>query len=380
MAAHHASVTVNAPVHQVYQLFSHFNDYPKFMSHIKEVTYYDDQRSHWVADVVGKHEWDAVNEGWIEDQQIGWRSTNGLKNSGAVRFSPAGANQTRVDVTISYDPPAGVLGAIGEALGAGKSLEAALQRDLDNFAAMVAGAPPGALDPESSDYLFHSDSAAAKGKTTRAQDASMGATGATPADTLGSQRDRDFSAGASGSSSGLAATSSDPYDAGSAGNATTTGQTKDRSGSDFSGLPPESVGATTGSTTGSATGGYGAAGAMSDDYTSVGSATDYGTESSRGTTTGAGTASSGVGGTASTIAGSTTGLTGGASTTGVGGSATTGVSGTSVPGLSGSTMGVGSAGGTATGKRPSSGTRPLSDEALDEEDLGGVSEADESDL
>ncbi len=29
LAEHHASVTVNAPVHQVYGLFSHFNDFPK---------------------------------------------------------------------------------------------------------------------------------------------------------------------------------------------------------------------------------------------------------------------------------------------------------------------------------------------------------------
>ena len=53
MSEHHASVTVNAPVHQVYSLFSHFNDFPKFMSFVKEVTYYDNQRSHWVAEVVG---------------------------------------------------------------------------------------------------------------------------------------------------------------------------------------------------------------------------------------------------------------------------------------------------------------------------------------
>ncbi|MBV9709753.1 MAG: SRPBCC family protein, partial [Ktedonobacteraceae bacterium] len=68
-AEHHATVTVNAPVHQVYALFSHFNDFPKFMSYIKEVTYYDEQRSHWVADVVGRHEWDAINENWIENRQ-----------------------------------------------------------------------------------------------------------------------------------------------------------------------------------------------------------------------------------------------------------------------------------------------------------------------
>ena|SRR5258708_6836799 len=173
-AEHHASVTVNAPLHQVYSLFSHFNDFPKFMSFVKEVTYYDDQRSHWVADVVGRHEWDAVNENWVENQQIGWRSYNGFENNGKVTFQTVGPMQTLVDVYLSYNPPAGVLGDVGEKLGAGSRFEKALQQDLDNFARMVDQAPTGALDPQSSSYLFHSGSAAAQGKTTDRQNASMG--------------------------------------------------------------------------------------------------------------------------------------------------------------------------------------------------------------
>ena len=55
MAEHSAAVTVNAPVHQVYALYTHFNDYPKFMTFVKEVTYLDDERSHGVVDVVGEH-------------------------------------------------------------------------------------------------------------------------------------------------------------------------------------------------------------------------------------------------------------------------------------------------------------------------------------
>jgi hypothetical protein len=54
LVEHHASVTVDAPSRQVYELFTHFNDFPKFMSFVKEVTYYDDQRNHWVADIVGE--------------------------------------------------------------------------------------------------------------------------------------------------------------------------------------------------------------------------------------------------------------------------------------------------------------------------------------
>jgi uncharacterized membrane protein len=173
-AEHHVSVTVNAPIHQVYSLFTHFNDFPKFMSFVKEVTYYDEQHSHWVADLVGHHEWDAENQDWIENRQVGWRSTNGLENAGRVTFQTVGAMQTLVDVYISYNPPAGILGDVGEKLGAGSRFETALQHDLDNFARMVDQAPPGALDPNSSDYLFHSGSAAAKGTTTSRQDATMG--------------------------------------------------------------------------------------------------------------------------------------------------------------------------------------------------------------
>jgi uncharacterized membrane protein len=174
MAEHSASVTVNAPVHQVYSLYTHFNDYPKFMTFVKEVTYLDDKRSHWVADVIGRHEWDAVNEDWMPDRQIGWRSVDGVSNSGRVTFEPASADRTRVTVEVNYQPPAGILGSLGEALGAGGEFERRLQHDLQHFAMMVEQAPPGALDPTSSAYLFHRDSAAARGEATQAQQESMG--------------------------------------------------------------------------------------------------------------------------------------------------------------------------------------------------------------
>ena len=170
---HQAGVTVDAPVNKVYALFTHFNDFPKFMSFVKEVTYNDDQSSHWVAEIAGSHEWDAVNENWIPDRQVGWRSTNGLENFGQVTFEPIGSNQTRVNVAINYNPPAGILGDAGEKLGVGARFQSALEHDLNHFAQLVEQAPPGALDPNSSSYLFHTDSAAAKGQTTSRQNETM---------------------------------------------------------------------------------------------------------------------------------------------------------------------------------------------------------------
>lgn len=173
MTEHRASVTVQAPVQQVYALFTHFNDFPKFMHFIKEVTYYDDQRSHWVAEIAGRHEWDAVNANWVPNQQIGWKSTSGLENTGLVTFQSLGPNETKLEVVVSYNPPAGVIGDVGEKMGVGQRFESALQEDLTHFARMVADAPAGALDPTSSSYLFHDRSAAGLGQTTDEQNATM---------------------------------------------------------------------------------------------------------------------------------------------------------------------------------------------------------------
>ncbi len=173
MVEHSASVTVKAPVHQVYRLFTHFNDFPKFMSFVKEVTYYDESRSHWVVQMFREYEWDAVNEDCIENQQIGWRSTRGLQNSGKVKFRPLGPERTSVEVYLRYAPPSGPLGELGEVLGVSSLFETALQKDLRHFANMVEQAPSGALDPMSSHYLFHSDSAASKGLVTSKQKEAM---------------------------------------------------------------------------------------------------------------------------------------------------------------------------------------------------------------
>lgn len=146
MARHSASVIVRAPAEQVYQMFTNFEDFPRHLTYVKEVTYYDNARSHWAADIVGHHEWDAINTDWIEGKQLGWRSTDGFENAGRVTFDDLGGGCTRVTVTIAYNPPAGVLGDAAEALGAGTAFEEALQRDLDNFARMVEQGPGEAME------------------------------------------------------------------------------------------------------------------------------------------------------------------------------------------------------------------------------------------
>ncbi len=157
MTDHSASLTVAAPIHQVYGLFGRFGDYPKFLTYVKDVQFVNEQTTRWVADIAGRHEWTAANDNWIPDRQIGWQSTDGFRNSGRIELLALRADQTQVKVTISYDPPAGPIGMAGEVLGIGATFESALQRDLDAFAAKVAAAPSGGLDPNSSAYVLSND-------------------------------------------------------------------------------------------------------------------------------------------------------------------------------------------------------------------------------
>jgi hypothetical protein len=161
MAEHYASVTIDAPVHQVYSLFTHFRDFPTFLCCVKEVMVLDEQRTHWVVHVLRDYEWDAVNEDWIPDQQIGWRSTRGLLTSGKVKFRSIESQRTMVDVYLHYTPPFGPLGRLVDMLDVGGRVEAILKEDLAHFACMVEQMPSQSLEPMASHYLLHSRSAVA---------------------------------------------------------------------------------------------------------------------------------------------------------------------------------------------------------------------------
>ena len=156
MVEHTASVEIAAPVANIYELFSHFNDYPRFMSHVREVTCRPDGTSHWVVEMsgAGKYEWDARNEGWEPQRRIGWASTSGLVNGGNVMFEPISANASRIIVTLWYDPPAGVLGDMAESLGVGGSVERQVQHDLERFASIVLDAQVSSDDPEWAQRVF----------------------------------------------------------------------------------------------------------------------------------------------------------------------------------------------------------------------------------
>jgi len=111
------AVTIDKPLEELYAFWRRFDNLPRFMQHLEAVTVIDDMRSHWVAKAPFGHtvEWDAeiINE--IPNELIAWRSTEGaqIPNAGSVRFQAApGGRGTEIIVTLEYNPPAGVVGAL----------------------------------------------------------------------------------------------------------------------------------------------------------------------------------------------------------------------------------------------------------------------------
>lgn len=108
------TMRVNAPVEQVWELWSNFEQFPRFMSHLREVRKTGENRSHWVAAGPAgvSVEWDAVVTEWVPNELIAWKSVEGstVQTAGRVRFRPLPDGGTEIDVQMSYNPPAGALG------------------------------------------------------------------------------------------------------------------------------------------------------------------------------------------------------------------------------------------------------------------------------
>jgi uncharacterized membrane protein len=110
------SITVNAPVEEVYAFWRNFENFPQFMRHLESVTDIGGNRSHWVAKgPAGKQvQWEAETTADVANDHISWRSVEGSEvyNAGTVSFRPApGSRGTEVRVELEYDPPFGKLGS-----------------------------------------------------------------------------------------------------------------------------------------------------------------------------------------------------------------------------------------------------------------------------
>ncbi|MGZ3583818.1 MAG: SRPBCC family protein [Ktedonobacterales bacterium] len=134
MATTQQSIDVNVPVRTAYNQWTQFESFPQFMEGVESVQQFDDKHLHWRAKVGGKvQEWDAEITEQIPDQKIAWRSISGVPNGGVVTFNYLGPNETRVLLSIDYDPQ-GVAESAGAALG---FMDRRVKSDLERFKTFI---------------------------------------------------------------------------------------------------------------------------------------------------------------------------------------------------------------------------------------------------
>jgi uncharacterized membrane protein len=130
---------IEAPIDQVYAFWSNYENFPLFMSHVREVEDLGNGRSRWSVSGPGgvPIEWNASLTQQSPNEVIAWRSEGGsmLENAGVIRFTPSG-NGTRVDLRFCYHPPAGGAGqAVIELLGSDPRTK--LNQDLGRMKALL---------------------------------------------------------------------------------------------------------------------------------------------------------------------------------------------------------------------------------------------------
>src|SRR6266540_3628289 len=81
------SIDVESPVSTAYNQWTQFEDFPQCMEGVEQVTQFNDQRLHWVANVGGqrKERYARITE-QIPDERIAWTSEAGTFTSGVVTF------------------------------------------------------------------------------------------------------------------------------------------------------------------------------------------------------------------------------------------------------------------------------------------------------
>ena len=106
------SITINAPVEDIYRFWRQLDRLPEVMPHLEKVEQLDTKRSRWTAKA-----FDAVPVTWeaeiineVPFETIGWKTVAGesIQHAGSVTFKPAfGDRGTDVRVHLQYAAPGG---------------------------------------------------------------------------------------------------------------------------------------------------------------------------------------------------------------------------------------------------------------------------------
>jgi len=133
------TIEIEAPAGDVFAYLTEFENFPRFMSHIRSIKPLGNNRWRWSVEGPARIpvEWDVEVHELVPPEVIAWRSVehSTVKSAGIVKFEDYDG-VTRVSVRMAYNPPGG---AIGHALAKlmGRSPKKELDDDMLRFKSLV---------------------------------------------------------------------------------------------------------------------------------------------------------------------------------------------------------------------------------------------------
>ncbi|NKY13904.1 SRPBCC family protein [Streptomyces somaliensis] len=100
------TVEVEVPVRTAYNQWTQFEEFPKFMEGVEEVTQLDDRHNHWTTKIGGvRREFDTEIIDQLPDERIAWRTVGGeTQQKGVVSFQRVDETHTRVELVMDVEP------------------------------------------------------------------------------------------------------------------------------------------------------------------------------------------------------------------------------------------------------------------------------------
>ncbi|MEV6329779.1 SRPBCC family protein [Streptomyces sp. NPDC051909] len=102
----HATIEVDAPLREVYDQWTQFEEFPRFMDGVEEVRQLDDRHCHWRTVIAGvTREFDTEIVDQLPDERVAWRTVAGdVRHRGVVTFESSDDSHTRVNLAMEIEP------------------------------------------------------------------------------------------------------------------------------------------------------------------------------------------------------------------------------------------------------------------------------------
>ena len=125
---------IAAPIDVVYERWTEFEDFPKFMHRVLSVKKEDRNKLSWEEKIwFSRRQWEGEITERRKNDRIAWKTTKGTSHSGVVTFHKLDTNLTRVMVDMDFHPS----GMIEKMASGMRFVKRAVQADLARFKAYV---------------------------------------------------------------------------------------------------------------------------------------------------------------------------------------------------------------------------------------------------